>query len=207
MSRLRSVKLGLIALSALSVSACVSLLPEVEPVSIYRLSSPEPRESSAGIEAVIVQVQRPMAPSGLSGDEIAIAVAEGQLAYMSGARWIAPAPVIMQNLVIDTFHTGADGVEPVRPADAIRGRFELRLDLREFEALYDRGQESAPVIRVRMAARLIESDGRELIDSRVFAADVRASANRAGAIIAAFNEASTSVARDLARWTGEASAR
>lgn len=207
MSRLRSLKLGLIALSALSVSACISVLPEVEPSAVYRLSSPEPRTGNAGIEPVIVQVQRPVAPAGLSGDEIAIAVAEDQLAYMAGARWIAPTPVIIQSLIVDTFHAGNDGVEPVRPTDAIRGRFELRIDVREFEAFYDRGDNSAPLVRVRMAARLIESDGRELVASQVFSSDVRASANRAGAIVDAFNSASTEVANELARWTGEASAR
>ncbi|MBR9825855.1 MAG: hypothetical protein GYB36_08640 [Alphaproteobacteria bacterium] len=207
MSRLRSVKLGLIALSALSVSACVSLLPEVEPAAVYRLSSPEPRMGEAGLEPVIVQVQRPVAPSGLSGDEIAVAVADRHLAYMSAARWIAPAPVIIQNLIIDTFHAGEDGVEPVHPADAIRARFELRLDLREFEAHYDRGRDVAPTVRVRIAARLIESDGRELVASQVFSANVRAGANRAGAIVTAFNEASTQVATELANWTGDASAR
>lgn len=207
MTAFRLAKLSLIALSTISVSACVSILPEAEPVAVYRLSSPEPRQVPDGIEPVIVQVQRPLAPAGLSGDEIAIEVQEQHLAYMEGARWIAPAPVILQNLVIDTFHAGADGVEPVRPSDAIRGRFELRMDLREFEAAYDRGSDTAPLIRVRIAARLIESDGRELAASEVFSADVRASANRASAIIEAFNTASSQVAVDLARWASEAAVR
>lgn len=203
----RFLKTSLIALAATTLSACVSLLPEAEPVAVYRLGAPAPQTMPAGVEPVIVQVQRPLAPAGLSGDEIAIEVNNQHLAYMAGARWIAPAPVIVQNLIVDTFHAQADRVEPVRPSDAIRGRFELRMDMREFEAAYDNGSDAAPLIRVRIAARLIESNGRELAASRVFSAQVRASANRVPDIIQAFNSASTEVAADLARWASEAAAR
>jgi len=202
MSRFRFLKYTTIALGALTLSGCVSLLPEVEPVAVYRLSSPEPRANATMPEAVVVTVERPVAPAGLSGDEIAIETEPGRLAYMAGARWIAPSTVILQSLIVDTLHAGEDGIEPVRPSDAIRGSYELRTDLRAFEAVYDQGSDRAPLVRVRIAARLVESDGRNLAASEVFSAEVRARANRAGAIVDAFNQASTQVATEMSAWTG-----
>lgn len=195
--------LALAGLSALALTGCVSLLPETEPVAVYRLSSPEPRQADGEIDRVIVEIERPMAPAGLNGDEIAIQVSDQHLAYMAGARWISPAPSLVQNLVIDTFHSDDTGIDPVRPADAVRGEYELRLDLREFEAAYDQGADSAPVVRVRIAARLIRESGREFIGAQVFSAQVRARENRAGAIIDAFNAASSEAVDELARWTAD----
>ena len=203
MSASRSIKLLLAGLTALSASACVSLLPEAEPVAVYRLSSPIPRASEQ-LPGVIVEIERPTAPAGLSGDDIAIERSEGHLAYLSGAAWISPAPIALQSLVVDTFHAAENGVEPVYPADAVRSEYELRLDLRSFEAVYDQGESGAPLIRVRIMARLVEERGREMIGARVFTVTRRASDNRVSAIVEAFNAASTDLAGELSSWTGTA---
>ena len=56
MSASRSIKLLLAGLTALSASACVSLLPEAEPVAVYRLSSPTPR-ASENPPGIIVEIE------------------------------------------------------------------------------------------------------------------------------------------------------
>ncbi|WP_300541292.1 ABC-type transport auxiliary lipoprotein family protein [Maricaulis sp.] len=200
MSGARFVKPALAALCLMSVSACVSLLPEAEPVAVYRLSAPEPREWS-GEDWTIVQIEPPQAPRGLAGDEIAL-VRNGQsLAYIRGARWISPAPSIVQNLVIDSFNAAQSQLAPARPEDGVRADYELRLDLREFEAAYDQGENQAPAVRVRIAARLVAERGRRFVAARVFTAEVRAGSNRTGAIVDAFDRAASEVCRDIAAWT------
>tara|TARA_R110000868_G_scaffold218004_1_gene468146 strand:+ start:24342 stop:24962 length:621 start_codon:yes stop_codon:yes gene_type:complete len=194
------IKPVLIALAALSASACVSLLPESTPSAVYRLSSPAP-QAWAGEGRTVVEVVTPHAPRGLAGDEIAIQMADGHIAYMAATRWIAPAPRIMQNLIIDTMNATDIGLAPILPEDGIRAQYELRLDLREFEAVYDQGDGDAPLIRVRLAARLVASDGRRLAGSSVFVGEARASRNRVGAIVAAFDQAAAQVSRELAEWT------
>ncbi|WP_339748896.1 ABC-type transport auxiliary lipoprotein family protein [uncultured Maricaulis sp.] len=205
MRSLSSIKPVLITLCALSLSACVSLLPESTPSSVYRLSSPEP-SAWTGEGRTIVRIVSPQAPRGLAGDEIAIQMADGHIAYMAAARWIAPAPRIMQNLIVDTFNAAGSRVAPVVPDDGVRAQYELRLDLREFEAVYDQGDGRAPLIRIRLAARLIASDGRQLAGSNVFSGEARASANRAGAIVAAFDQAAGQVSQNLAEWTADQTA-
>ncbi|MGK0265872.1 MAG: cholesterol transport system auxiliary component [Maricaulis sp.] len=194
------IKPVLIALGALSVSACVSLLPETAASAVYRLSSPAPL-AWTGEARTVVEIVSPQAPRGLAGDEIAIQMADGHIAYMASSRWIAPAPRIVQTLVVDTFNATPSSLAPALPEDGVRAQYELRLDLREFEAVYDQGDGRAPLIRVRLGARLIASDGRRLAGSNVFIGEARASANRVGDIVAAFDQAATQVSQELASWT------
>jgi len=200
MKHVVSIKMALVALCALSVSACVSLLPETTPSAIYRLSSPEAR-AWTGESRTVVEVVSPLAPRGLAGDEIALQMADGHIAYMAGARWIAPAPRVMQSLIVDTFNATDTRLAPALPEDGVRTQYELRLSLDEFEAVYDEGDNRAPLVRVRLSARLVAPRGRRFVGSTVLVGEVRASSNRIGAIIAAFDQAATQVSRELADWT------
>ncbi|WP_417482210.1 ABC-type transport auxiliary lipoprotein family protein [Maricaulis sp.] len=195
-----SIKMALVALSALSVSACVSLLPETTPSAVYRLSSPEAR-AWTGESWTVVEVVPPLAPRGLAGDEIALQMADGHIAYMAAARWISPAPRVMQNLIVDTFNATDSRLAPALPEDGVRADYELRLSLDEFEAVYDQGDNRAPLVRVRLSTRLVAARGRRFVGSTVLVGEVRASSNRIGAIVAAFDQASTQVSRELADWT------
>jgi len=194
------IRATLIGLSALSMTACVSLLPESEPVSVYRLSSPEPAEL-AGENWVIVEIDVPNAPRGLSGDQIAIMQDGVSLAYIEGARWISPAPRILQGLMIDTFNASNSQLAPTRADDGVRADYELRLDMQEFEAVFDHGMDAAPLVRVRIAARLVAEQGRRFSGARVVTAEVRASANRTSAIVVAFDQASRAASLEIADWT------
>lgn len=194
------IRPALVAFATLSLSACVSLLPESTPSAVYRLSSPEPR-AWTGDQWTVIEVVSPQAPGGLAGDEIALQMEDRHIAYMAGARWIAPAPRLLQTLIIDTINASDARLAPALPDDGVRADYELRLDLREFEAVYDNGDGNAPLVRVRINARLVASNGRHFVASSDFVGEVRASANRIGAIVAAFDQASTQVSRDLAAWT------
>lgn len=199
----RYLKPAAAGLAAMLLAGCVSLLPESEPVSAYRLSSPEPHEWS-GTEWTIVEIEAPQAPRGLAGDNIAVVTNGQSLSYIAGARWISPVPGLVQNLIIDTFNATQPGLAPARPDDGVRGDYELRLDMRQFEAVYDEGASAAPVVRVRLAARLIAERGRRFVGARVFSAEIRASANRTGAIVDAFDAATSEVSREIASWTANA---
>ncbi|MAC87700.1 MULTISPECIES: ABC-type transport auxiliary lipoprotein family protein [Maricaulis] len=200
MSRSRYLRAALVGLSALSVSACVSLLPESEPVSVYRLSSPEPVELQ-GESWTVIEIDVPNAPRGLSGDQIAIMQDGSSLAYIQGARWISPTPRLLQSLLVESFNAHGGRLAPIRSDDGIRADYELRLDMQEFEAVYDRGADIAPLVRVRISVRLVAEHGRRFAGARVVTAEVRASANRTSAIVAAFDQASQTASREIADWT------
>ncbi|MFS2318305.1 ABC-type transport auxiliary lipoprotein family protein [Maricaulis sp. D1M11] len=192
----------LMGLAALSVSACVSVLPEAEPVDIYRLSPPQPVEWS-GDDWTVVRVDLPQAPRALANDHIAVIGETRSIAYLAGARWINTTPRMIQTLIVETLDSDATPLVPARPEDAVQTDFILRMDLREFEAVYDQGANRAPLVTVRIAARLMRSDDRSFVGGRVFTSTSRADGNSAGAIVRAFDQSSHEAANELAGWMAQ----
>ncbi|XBQ15384.1 MAG: ABC-type transport auxiliary lipoprotein family protein [Oceanicaulis sp.] len=199
MSRLIPALAALAALVA--APGCVSLLPEAEPTTLYRLDTAvtDAAPARAG-EDIPVLIDRIAAPRGLAGDRIAIQRGDA-IAYMAGARWIGPAPQLVESAVLDGFHATAPLIGPAKAEDGVDARYELALELRRFEAVYDQGEGAAPTVRAALRARLIDRDTRALVAAGTIEESLRAAENRQGAIVAAFSQVTDSVARELADWT------
>lgn len=189
-------------LALLLAPGCVSLLPEQEPSTIYRLGASVP-DRSAGEQAAgeVILIERPAAPRALAGNRIATERGDGQIAYIAGANWISPTPDLVQELVLDTFDSHLADYTAARPVDGVAARYTLRLELRHFEAAYDEGNNRAPLARVSMRARLVDDETHQLLGVTTVTGEARASANRQGAIVQAFSEASREAARELADWS------
>jgi len=193
----------LVAASAFALSGCISLLPEAEPNALYRLSNHVPAEGIVDHDAPVVRIARPVAPRALASDRVALDTGEGRLAYMAGVNWVSAAPVLVQELVIDTFDRRSSALVAARPDDGVASSWDLRLEIRRFEAVYDQGDNAAPRIDVSIRARLIDTGNREVSSVRTFEASQRADANRQPRIIDAFSRASSDVSRDLVDWASQ----
>lgn len=201
---------GLFALKAVlpalaaswALAGCVSLLPESEPVDFFRLTPPSPMAGAAdNPESPTLMIGVPNAPRALGGDDILVARDDGALALAADAKWASAARNMMLDFLLETFEATDGAPTPLRPGDGLRGDYELSLDLRHFEAVYDRGMESAPLIKVALGARLIGPD-RALVGTTMVSAERRASDNRMSAIVQAFDTASLDVAEQLIEWSG-----
>lgn len=186
--------------AALAVSGCITLLPESEQSALYRLSSHVPAGDGVNHEADVVRIARPLAPRALAGDRVALDTGQGQLGYMAGANWVSAAPVLLQELVIDTFDRRSDYLVAARPDDGVAARWDLRLEMRRFEAIYDQGSNGAPSVDVAIRARLIDTENREVSGVRTFEVSQRAEGNRQALIIDAFSRAASQVSIDLVSW-------
>ncbi len=203
MSTMSKYALGaLAAASLLATPGCISLLPESEPVSLYRLDALMDEELAPSANAQTLVVERVTAPRGLAVDRVAL-LREGELAYMAGAAWLSPAPVLVQDRILDILQSETPQLIPARTEDGVDSRYRLQIELRRFEAEYDQGASRAPVIQMRVMARLIDREDRTLAAARRFDVSVRASDNRQSAIVAAFSEATNETARSLAQWSSE----
>lgn len=199
----RRLALGTALTACLAVTGCISLLPESNPRMLYRLDSGFTGTAGAPVSGPIaVSVERVSAPRALAGDKIAIDRG-GAIAYMAGAAWASPAPAMFEMVMEDAFQAQAPQVSPVRAEDGVSSRFRLDVALRRFEAVYDQGDDAAPLVRVTVRARIIDRDERILAARQVFNHEVRASAHRQGPIIEAFSQASADAASDVARWTAQ----
>jgi cholesterol transport system auxiliary component len=192
----RAVSTLLAAASAFALAGCISLLPEAEPSSVYRINHPAAPRADAVAGAPVVSVERPEAARALAGDRIALAYEGGRIAYIANASWASPAPELMRGLVLDALDAHPD-VIGARPADGVDSRYDLRLELRAFEARADGG---APTATVILRARLIDQDARRLVGVRVVEARERAAAERTGAIVSAMEAAANRAASETADW-------
>ncbi|MGX6647972.1 ABC-type transport auxiliary lipoprotein family protein [Maricaulaceae bacterium MS644] len=197
-------RFGLIAAAATAcfTAGCVSLLPETEPNTLYRLAGTGTSLDADVFQSatITVLVDRIAAPRGLAGDRIAILRGDA-IAYMAGAAWISPAPNLIETAIMDAFYETAPLIAPARAEDGVRARYELNLELRHFEASYDQGDGAAPLVRTALRARLINRDTRSPIAARTLERTARASTNRQGAIVAAFSSAAAELSREVAVWT------
>lgn len=191
---------GLSGLTLLGTTGCVSLWPESEPDTIYRLNASSMSNLETAQKAeVTVMVDRIVAPRGLSGSRIALR-RDRAIAYMANAAWISPAPSLLESIIGEVLDSRSPVLASARVEDGVQAAYELDLELRDFEAVYDQGDDREPIVHVALRGRLIDRDERHVIATRHFTMTHRASENRQGAIIHAFSEASTRTASELADW-------
>ncbi|WP_439634504.1 ABC-type transport auxiliary lipoprotein family protein [Glycocaulis sp.] len=190
----------LMAGAALALSGCISLLPESESSSLYRLSNHVPVDTAVNHDAPVVRIARPVAPRALSGDRIALDAGQGRVAYMAGANWISAVPVLVQELVVDTFDRRSTVLMAARPDDGVATSWDLRMELRRFEAVYDQGSNAAPRIDIAIRARLIDTTSREVAGVRTFEASRRADGNRQTLIVDAFSRAASDLSLEMVDW-------
>jgi cholesterol transport system auxiliary component len=195
-----------VALAALSASACVSLLPKSDPAQLYRFDV-DPIGGEASAAARQVGLLKPPArfPQAAAGDRI-LTVTGGQAAYVAAARWIAPASILFDEAVARGFDGNPGAARLVSRGEVARADMALRLDVRDFETVYDNGQEAAPQVVIRVRAVLTRTGDRALVGERIFEQTVRAGDNRVSAIVAAYDEAVTTIVGDLVGWTNQMAA-
>jgi len=206
----------------LALIGCISVLPDAgPPPDVYRLGMFSPRivalapsRIETGVETGfepgeagngwVVMVPPPMAARALNTDRIAVSMSEGRVSYAAAVRWDEPAPRVVQEAVIARYESDGRVRAAVRPEDGVKGTYELRLDLRRFEAVYADGEGAAPTVEVRLRARLILRENRHLVATSSFSASTRASENRMSAIVDAFQSALDEVTGDVVAWSLEA---
>ena len=196
--RLAAPRLLAIAACALMLSGCISLLPKSKPAQLYRFG---PSPTSTQIRA---PAGRPVAvfrsngafQNEAAGDQM-LAITDGKVGYIAQSRWVAPADVLFDQAVSQTFD--ASPIRLIARGQQGRSGYALRLDVRNFEARYTSGANSAPVVVVRLHA-ILNRDDQSIVDEKIFEANIPAGDNRVSAIVVAYNKAVGDVLAKLVAW-------
>lgn len=187
------IRIAGVALAAVALSGCVSLLPKAEPAQTYRFGvAAEPaggasQASQPGAFGVL------KAPTGFvraaAGDQILTVETNGQTAYIAGARWISPAQVLFDEALERAFDADPGRARLIARGEIGKAELVLKLDVRAFEAAYLNGAGLPPTIRVEVRALMTRNLDRSLVSDQLFTATAPASENRVGPITAAFDQA------------------
>jgi cholesterol transport system auxiliary component len=200
--RLRSwLMMGLMGGLASLVTGCSSVLTGGgEPASFYTLS---PKSSfSSDLPSVNWQlvVENPATSGALSTQRIALTHDPVQIEYFGGARWTERAPQMVQTLLVESFENSNKIIAVGRQAIGLRSDFNLKSDLREFQAEYDQAG-APPIVRVRVNSKIIRQPKRQIVASKTFERKVRADSTAMRDVVKAFDKALGKVLKRIVEWT------
>jgi len=200
------LKAGLGLVAALALSGCISVLPKTKPALLYRFG---PGETAAAAPAAAPAARRPVLglatidfDSAADTDQI-LTVTGQDVAYIEGARWSSPAPVLFREALLRAFEASPDAPALVERGAALRAPDLLQLKVEAFEASYDHGRGAAPAVVVRVRATLVSNQTHAVLADRLLSASARASDNRQGPIVAAFQSAVRDVIGQLIAFTSQ----
>jgi cholesterol transport system auxiliary component len=188
----------LLAVAAIGLSGCISLFPKAEPLTTYKLSVNTPAPSATAGTGAVVLKSTTLFPRAAAADRI-LTVSGPEAATIAGARWVAPASVMFDEALSAAFASTTTRLTTrgdITPADQI-----MRIEVRTFEARYLGGEGAAPTVVIEARAGLTNIRDRQASTSREFRAEQAAADNRVGAIVDAYNAATTQLVTDIARWT------
>lgn len=190
----------LLAAAALPLSACGGLIPQAPPSNLYTLS---PKTSFRGdlpkVDFQLV-VDEPYAAGGLDTHRIAIYTTPYEVKYYAEARWAERVPRMVQTLLVESFENTGKIVSVGRQSVGLRSDFNLKSELREFQAELKDGS-GAPEVLVGLNSKLISQTRAQIVASVNIDRRVKAKGNSLPAVIEAFDEALGHVLRETVQWT------
>ena len=187
-------------LLTLALAGCSGgLLPAPPPPpKLYRLSP------AASVPPVGVPIKAQIlvggvdAPGALDTARIALSPSATRLEYFADAEWTDRAPVLIDNLLLDTLVHAGRFSRVAQRSLALRADYVVLGALDHFEADYGAG--TPPQVRVTLDLRLLRMPDGDILAQRQFAAAVPAAQNTVPAVVEAFDAASHRALHDVPTW-------
>ncbi len=201
----RTLKLALVFGYGLSVTACASLLPSIVPEAkpantVYRMSAASQNVAvQARAGALVLRVDRPTVPRPLSGNKVMLSTGGNRMLAASGAEWAEKVPDLIQGSILDVF-SARPAIVGVLPVSGARTDLRIHINVRNFEAVFDQGEDSPPLATVRYTVTLANASSRDLIATYDVAKTQRASATRVSEIVRAQDAANAAAVNAVADW-------
>jgi cholesterol transport system auxiliary component len=196
-----ALRLAVMGACALALSGCISLLPKSKPAQLYRFGQPMAAAAAQSTSAATVGVfQANGAFQGEAAGDRILTVSGGKAAFIAQSRWVAPAGVLFNEAVVSAFDADGGRVRLISRGQQGKSAYALRLDVRNFEARYDSGPQSAPTVVVRVRAVLTSADLSKTAE-QIFESRTKAANNRVGAIVEAYDKATSEVLGQVVGWT------
>ncbi|MCG8292725.1 MULTISPECIES: ABC-type transport auxiliary lipoprotein family protein [Pseudomonas] len=191
--------LRLVALAAiLNLASACSILPQGEPVDIYRLPVSQTARGASPLDWSL-RLNKPLASEALAGPRIAVIPQGDVISSYKGARWSDPVPMLVRNRLLDGFQR--DGrVQRLSADDSnLQADYELGGELQAFQAEYRPGGSVEVVIRYD--ARLVQGRSQRILASKRFEVRQPLGEQQVPAVVAGFGTASDQLARQVIDWT------
>lgn len=190
------------AATALLIGGCLGGLHSNQPqqqVFLLNLPATGGAPTSAVATAAPADALMVLAPStdpGLGGEGIAVMRAGERLDYYSGARWASDAQQMLQSLMVEAFRRQGHFALVETDGGAFDARYVLSTEVTHFEASY--GESGAPTVQVTLVCTLGRRGDRSVVTTLRVNGSVEARADRMGAVVEAFEQATDQVVARVA---------
>ena len=185
---------------ALGLAGCSAALTSTPP-SLYVLQPKTTYDTNLPTVGYQLVVTVPDAPQSLDSARIALARSPTTIDYFASSAWTDRAPVMIQDLLVESFENTRKIVSVGRDTSGLRADYVLLTDLRDFEARYYEGTDKPPQVRVRLTAKLIKMPEREIIGGLDAVKLADAGHNDIDSIVSAFGEATGNAMKMIVQWT------
>ena len=198
---------GAVALCVL-LSACTGLFHSTkQPDQTYYLRAPvgappatvSAAEPGAGAS---LRVEQPIAGPGFDSSHIMLVQADHRMNFYAASRWPASAPQLIEALAVETLRASGAWSSVQDSTSPFPASYLLQITLRRFDADYTSG--SAPEVHVVLECTIGRREGREVVATFVAQGAATAAADRMGAVVAAFEQASGTALTSLSQQAGDA---
>ncbi len=186
-----------------TLSACggFSLLgPSGPPPNVYDLSPKSTFDADLPTVDWQLVVEEPVASRALDTDRIMVRRTPFEIGYISGARWSDRAPRMIQTRLVESFENTHHIVAVGRQTIGLRGDYNLKSELREFQAEYFDGEGGSSVL-VRINFKIIEMPSANIIASTTLSRRQTLESENVSSIIVAFDDALGWVMKRGVQWS------
>lgn len=184
---------------AVSLAGCFSVLPEPDPAnSIYRLSS-NLQKAEYRSSAPVIRIETPSADRLVATRRIVVSPDANRLAVAGGAEWADSLPKLIQKSMVEVLAARSE-VTGVIPRVGAKSDYRIHINVDNFEARFDNGQQAAPLIIISYTATFAEAGSRDLLGTRQFTTTERASGYAVSDIVKTMNSVNNSNLTKLADW-------
>ena len=186
---------------ALTLAGCSSLLGGGgPPTALYTLTVLGDFPPEGPPLKLQILIDKPTSSDAI--DTVRIALRHNQLSfnYFADAAWTDPAPTMIQSLLVDSLQRSGRVTAVSRNTLAIRGDYEVRIEVRHFEADYV-GEAELPAVRIELGLILVRIDDRSIAGTRTVTASAQPAKNDVASVVAAFDQALHAAMRETLTWT------
>ncbi len=189
---------ALLLLTGALLSACGALGPGPSP-KLYVLSPGFAPVAAASVNWRL-QIADPEASDGIDTVRIALINPPNQLDYYANAAFPDRLSNLVQNALVEGFERSGKIASVAPDSAAIRADYILQTNIRDFAAIYDI-PDAAPRVKVRIMAKLVRANGRDIIQSMETTQDKQAADNSIDSVITAANQALGTIITQIVDWS------
>ncbi len=184
-----------------SLSACISLIKEPDPITVYSLrSTGNSQNQDWPTVPWSLTISRPISNTFLDSNRIVVRPEANILKVYQGANWSDSLPDLVQEKLLETFENFGKIKAVSRQNSGVPAEVALLLDIRQFESVYIAGQKK-PNVLIQIHAKLLEYPSNRVIASKTFNTDVATASKDIPDVVQSFESGLNSVNNEIVGWT------